>query len=351
MKIVFVCPFPRNYRAGFLYPLVRFRRELEKRDISIRLACDLAGSFREETIIISSEWLQSKGIDESEFEATCELLGQLRKRCERLWFFDMTDGPGTIYSHVLPLVDRYLKAWVLRDSSMYKRQHYQSRVFTDFYHRHFGINDKEDMNYPPVPGKDIHKIRLAWNYSLYTFGRGLKIWDCLPLMLKTRIHSKFSFNENRAQDVTMRIGLKYELDTVRFHRQLAIDFVKGYGLSASKISKRKFFQEMQNSKVSISPFGWGEICLRDYESFISGTALVKPSIRHMVTFPNVFLENRTFAEYDWHGNNLKSTIDKLLSDGSWREMARIGQETYIKSVFGLEAQASFCDQIQEVFGI
>ena len=39
-----------------------------------------------------------------------------------------------------------------------------------------------------------------------------------------------------------------------------------------------------NSKISFSPFGWGELGVRDYEIILGGSLLVKPRMDHMQTW-------------------------------------------------------------------
>ena len=39
----------------------------------------------------------------------------------------------------------------------------------------------------------------------------------------------------------------------------------------------------------ISPFGWGEICFRDFESIILGKLLIKPNCDH-ITLGQIFIK-------------------------------------------------------------
>ena len=45
--------------------------------------------------------------------------------------------------------------------------------------------------------------------------------------------------------------------------------------SFDKISRIKYFSELSSSKVVISPFGYGEINLKDFEAFLYGCILLK----------------------------------------------------------------------------
>ena len=49
----------------------------------------------------------------------------------------------------------------------------------------------------------------------------------------------------------------------------------------------------------LSPFGWGELCLRDYEAVLGGALLLKPDMSHLETWPDVFVPHDTYAPFDW----------------------------------------------------
>ena len=53
----------------------------------------------------------------------------------------------------------------------------------------------------------------------------------------------------------------------------------------------------------ISPFGWGEICFRDFESIILGKLLIKPNCDHIITWPNIYQDNM-YVPIDWDASNL-----------------------------------------------
>ena len=90
------------------------------------------------------------------------------------------------------------------------------------------------------------------------------------------------------------MGLTYEHQTIIFHRNLILDFFKIiYYIKTFllKINRSNYFRELANSLISVSPFGLGEITLKDFESFISGSILFKPNMNHMETFPNIYVDN------------------------------------------------------------
>ena len=66
----------------------------------------------------------------------------------------------------------------------------------------------------------------------------------------------------------------------------------------TKKSIFKYYKKLSESKVCVSPFGWGEINYRDFESFTYATLLVKPDMNHLKTWPQLY-NSKNMVSYDW----------------------------------------------------
>ena len=66
---------------------------------------------------------------------------------------------------------------------------------------------------------------------------------------------------------------------------------------------------MEKSKICISPFGLGEITLRDFEIIISGSAIFKGNCDHMDTWPNLFIKDQTYIDYKWDLSDFEDKLD------------------------------------------
>ena len=51
--------------------------------------------------------------------------------------------------------------------------------------------------------------------------------------------------------------------------------------------------KIKKFNFSISPFG-GEICYREFESFLYRCVLIKPNMEHLRTWPDYYIENKTY---------------------------------------------------------
>ena len=82
-----------------------------------------------------------------------------------------------------------------------------------------------------------------------------------------------------------------------------------------RIGTKEFYELLRNSKVSISPYGIGAICFRDFESVSCGCEIVSPDKSYIYTKPDIFNpENEVFTTLEETINIdcLKETIDKAL---------------------------------------
>ena len=100
---------------------------------------------------------------------------------------------------------------------------------------------------------------------------------------------------------------------------------------------------MRSSKAIVSPFGWGEICYRDFETFIAGAALIKPNLDHLETWPNLYQKNKTYLPISWKIEDWDQEFDVLLDDEKLLlEIAKNGQETY-KKIWTKQGCEVFCE--------
>ena len=69
---------------------------------------------------------------------------------------------------------------------------------------------------------------------------------------------------------------------------------------------------LYQSKLSISPFGQGEICYRDFEVFELGVAMIKPTMDIVNTHPNPYIPNETYIPVDLDWEELNETVLRML---------------------------------------
>lgn len=88
------------------------------------------------------------------------------------------------------------------------------------------------------------------------------------------------------------------------HRTSAWNILNQIKSINSKIDKKpfhEFIDIMSHSKCTLSPFGMGEICFRDFEAIQYGSVLLKPNMSVVNTYPNIYIPYETYipCNLDW----------------------------------------------------
>lgn len=55
-----------------------------------------------------------------------------------------------------------------------------------------------------------------------------------------------------------------------------------------RLGKTKYYNTFIDSKVSVSPYGIGEYCYRDFESLLAGCETIKPDMSFTKTYPDIY---------------------------------------------------------------
>ena len=78
----------------------------------------------------------------------------------------------------------------------------------------------------------------------------------------------------------------------------------------------------------LSPFGLGEITLKDFEVFITGGVLMKPDMSHLETWPD-FYNNNTYVSFNWDLEDISEKLDLVIDNYSdYVELAENAQNVY-----------------------
>jgi hypothetical protein len=116
------------------------------------------------------------------------------------------------------------------------------------------------------------------------------------------------------------------------------------------VSFKKYKKEIKDSKIILSPFGWGEICTRDYEAFLVGALLVKPSMSHLITYPNFYQENVTYVPIDWSLDGTSTVLGNIVQNyESYLRVAMAGQNL-LKFYYSKQGKKEFVDHLIDEIG-
>ncbi len=349
----FVTP---NGRA-FLFPLVVWRGQLRSAGIEIcffdKLGpgltdCDILGI---DSKYYASHWMIAGDHVEAEI---AKLSGQVKK----LLWFDTTDSSGCVHARPLPYVTAWIKNQVLRDRSKYLKSIYANgRIFAEYVYERGKAEDHDPSWSEPVSDPALlNKIHVGWNsgladYSLWGPTR-MAIFNRLPSSKFLRFPgvSALPFSA-RKLGVSSRFGLSYARDSVAWQRREIANLL-GNQLLTNKLSRRAYLQELKISRIVVSPFGLGEITLKDFEVFMMGGALLKPTMNHMETWPNFFRPGDTMETHAWDLSDFQEKLAGLLADDERRlAIAQRGQDLYRCYTVGSEAPDLFIHHFQSLLAI
>ena len=308
---------------AFLYPILLNKDKIENK-------IDILFSFPKKNydlIFVDSKYYNKK-FQESEFDYIKSDLINLKKKCNKLIYCD-NEASIFINETIFDFVDTYLKGRLPRNINIYKKKLYGQREFTDYYHKKYNIID-DTVNYSNIIGdKKLNKLVLGWNNGICDYSYYSPLKKKLFKLTGKIFSNKIKFNEKKEILISGRFKQKYNRNSINFHRDLFESVCKNI-CDTSRVSRLKYFNELKKSIFSISPFGWGEICYRDFESFTYSCILLKPNMDHIMTWPEYYIKNETYIPLDWDQPNSRQ-IERILDEkDNYKNIAEMGYVNYLK---------------------
>jgi hypothetical protein len=250
----------------------------------------------------------------------------------KLVYFDGDDDVCVQWPGVLKAVDLYVKKHVFADSKDYGQRFTGKSNLTDFVSRRGGQSFKEDRITAsgPVDEFDLSKLYLGWNIGLddkiaqqaSKMPRGDA--DRMDIDIASRAYVK---PEVWTHPLRAPVVEKLETMAGRF-RVLA---------PRDRVSQEQYYSEMLRARICVSPYGFGELCWRDFEAVLCGCLLVKPNMDHVRTWPDIFVADETYAPVKWDYSDLEEVCARYLADEPARR--RIADRAYVALTSGLEEQS------------
>lgn len=334
-----------NARA-LVYPLLIHQDALEANGIKIRIFNQPISSFGDcDLVFIDSKHFRGKV--QGTLDYIHEKLEYFSSKCNCVSWYDSTDSAGWLVGSVLPYVQRYFKNQILRDRAAYLKPMYGRRTYTDFYHHTKGITDRIADDAPQVTDPLLLKrLRLGWNSGLADYSRfgptRMALYEKLrwrALLTYPRIVEAAC--APRPISLSCRMGTSYNRNSVAYQRKKIQELLTNR-IAMRKLRRSKYFAELKKSRAVISPFGLGEITLKDFEVFLTGGLLVKPDMSHLETWPDLFVRDKTMAGFNWDLTDFESMIEEALNNTSKTEhIAAEGQKKYIRYASSTEASELF----------
>ena len=236
-----------------------------------------------------------------------------------LVYFDGNDEMTIQWPGLLNHCDVYWKKHVFRDRSQYLRR---PRGGTNLVEYALGEEADADRLLPPGEAQ-LRKI-----FCGSSIGLDQKIAALSPLL---RDDAPLPLPAERTNDVVLRADVPD--NWMGRLRRPAVEVLRSLQgrrailLPLGRVPQDQYAREMMESRICVSPFGYGEICWRDFEAIAYGCLLFKPAMDHVESRPNIFKPFETCVPLAWDFSDLGEKLDYYLArpDESARMIARARQ--------------------------
>lgn len=303
--------FSQNFHD--FYPFYKWNKLFQKDGIFFKIIYD-------QNQLVNYEYdfaIISNRVKFENRNAFIDFLLKLKRNIPKVLLFDASDTSGIVDFDLLPYVDGIIKKQVLKNKEFYLQNNYDLSVRPWLNKMPKNPNY---LNYVQAKIDDLNKIIVGWNIGMCDY-RNLNYFpgylrNYFPSNLKTK---KFDSLINSKKILTSFRGeTSYGNPEISYQRNGILNYLKTNKIdniiTGSRVNKSHYLNEMQESKITLSPFGWGEVCYRDFEAMFSASLLIKPSMNHINTFPNFFIENETYVAINWDLSNLDEKFKDVVSN-------------------------------------
>jgi glycosyltransferase involved in cell wall biosynthesis len=238
------------------------------------------------------------------FDLTPEQLRSLTRCIKFEWpdaqiaYFDWFAPVDLRYADVLnPLVAAYVKKQTFKDFRNYGNVTLGDTNLTDFYAKRFQIDLPETRF--SIPAGFHQKLVLG---SGFEYSPDILRLLSRPLTLAQRnidLHARIATQ-----------GTEWYTQMRREAQAMAVDLECRFRVAhRGRVSRREYFAELRDSKLCFSPFGYGEVCWRDFEAICTGALVLKPDMSHLRLANDIFKPYETYIPLAWDFSDLAQKVE------------------------------------------
>lgn len=291
-----------------------------------------------DTVMLCPEWHTPVGEARALIEAVREA------GVASIAVVDFCDGTNTPFLGLLPEVDLFIKAHAMRDPLAYAQHYAGGHIFTDFLASEMGFDLGGWSLGSTLDPRHAHKLMPGWTWAASNRYRSLSRLSALVPVpwAARRIDINTRFNGALGGD-----------DWYRAYRKLTYDQAQELAGSCrltdnNRVGYKRYLAEMKFTKIALSPFGWGEVCYRDFEAIACGALLIKPDMSHLATRPGLYQPMQTYVPVKWDLSDLHETCQHYLNApeeaqriarNAQRQLQRFYREEQFVGLFGAYLQA------------
>jgi len=229
-----------------------------------------------------------------------DILSQIKTKFQsaQIVYFDwFAPSDLRLFSLIEPYVDRYVKKTVFTDHDQYRTPHFGDTNLMDYYGKLYQC-DHQCQQYQ-IPQSVDKKLMTGVGFISSPYLHSLFSHASLP----PGIHRPIDLN---ARFATRGSGWYLAMRSAALNEALSLS--PEYLIASGSLSRAKYLIELGSSKLTFSPFGYGEICWRDYEAIALGSLLIKPNMAHLKVNPDIFVPYETYIPVAWDFSDFKEKV-------------------------------------------
>jgi len=177
---------------------------------------------------------------------------------------------------------------------------------------------------------NLYKVDVLTGYAHYS-------------SVKSILNTKNDINKTRTIDVQFLGTTMYDAtesgSPISIHRMTCLRKLKTLSKFKTLIKQGKplshsqYSDSLYSSKIVISPWGCGEICYRDFEALAAGCILLKPDSSFVQTWPDIFINNKTYVPCNCDFSDVEEKIKIILKNwNNYHDMRESNRKLIEKSV-------------------
>ena len=282
---------------------ISFQGFLMLRDILRDYSIDITNSEDYDYAFLGADDILNKGVslqDSIEYG-----LDSCNKITGDYFIFDGSDSTSLMGSY--EVLEQSDAMFLFKNQLLQNREDYKTP--TSFNKWFFKNGSDLDLGYD-ISEESWNKIKLSgWNLGYFAgdrFRPDTQKWHSICLNKTIDLCAIFNADHPPSSDHLAENGSYYTN-----HRNSAWDVIgdnPGYSFVKDRLPFQEYINTLYQSKLSISPFGQGEVCYRDFEIFEFGVVMIKPTMDIVNTNPNPYISNETYIPVDLDWKELNDTV-------------------------------------------
>jgi len=106
----------------------------------------------------------------------------------------------------------------------------------------------------------------------------------------------------------------------------------------SKVSYAAYLDVLKQTKIFVSPYGWGEFSHKDFEIALTGGILIKPDCHNFVSYPNIYEDGVTCVNCRLDYSDLQNVVEDLLAHPEKMERIAANVERLVQDFYNTDKQ-------------